>query len=220
MTHPSLPEGRRGQLAAAGLLLLVIALAYVAVVSPLLGLYHDRSGHLADRQAYLDHALATVDGLPALRNAAAEAVRSPTGAGGTFLAGDNDAMAGASLQGLLQDMAAAAGTTLVSEEVLPAEQQGRFRRISLRITLTADWPVLMALLQSVETSPYQLLIDDLQLHAASRMGPVTASTGPVETSFVVIGFRTAETDLPGKTRSRNDALRADARPPGAVIERP
>ena len=210
--HPRLPEGRRGQLVAVGVLLLVIGVVYLALVSPLLDLYETRSEHLVDRQAYLDHALNTVNGLPALRKAAADTGRSPSEPeGGAFLAGDNDAMAGASLQGLLQDMAAGAGATLASEEVLPAEQQGRFRRISLRISLTAGWSVLLTLLQSVESSPYQLLVDDLQLHAAARMGPGGADAGPLETSFVVLGFRTADADQPGQGRG---TLHADAQPPG------
>ena len=214
--HPSLPEGRRGQLVALGLLLLAIGVVYLVLVSPLLEVYRARSEHLADRQAYLDHARNTVDGLPALRNAAADIARSPTEVGEAFLAGDNDAMAGASLQGLLQDMAAGAGATLVSEEVLPAEQQGRFRRIGLRISLTADWPVLLDLLQSVENSPNQLLVDDLQLHAAARMGPGGGGAGPLETSFVVLGFRVAEADQP---RRASVALHADAQLQGGVTAR-
>jgi hypothetical protein len=143
--------------------------------------------------------------LPALRRLAAS---SHPGAApsGSLLTGDSDAIAAATLQGEIQDMATAAGATLTSTEALPGVQQGAFRQIALRIALSGRWPVLIALLQAIDASDLRLLVDDLEFHAVADAGPQGAGAmghAPLEASFVVLALRSAAGD-------RADDLHAQA----------
>ncbi len=200
---PGLPDGRRGQAVALALLVAACGLVWAAVASPLLGWYGARAQHLAEQRMMLAHMARTAASLPALRRAAGSATTGGPPAA-ALLAGQTDAIAGATLQGMVQDMATAAGATLTSTEALPGAQQGAFRRIGLRVSLGGDWPVLVALLQAVESNPVHLLVDDLQLHAAARNQPGNSHLGPasIEASFVVLGFRPGHEAPPD--------LRADA----------
>jgi general secretion pathway protein M len=185
-----LPEGARGRVLAFALLAVAVGLFWAAVISPLVEWYGSRAETLAERRILLAHMTALADSLPTLRRTA-----SHSGAGvpqrTELLDGESDAIAGAGLQGMVQEMASEAGATLASTEALPAEQRGEYRRIGVRITLNEDWSVLVALLQAIETNPIQLLVDDLQLHAVARVGPSgrTAGAPQIDTSLIVVGFR-------------------------------
>ncbi len=201
-----LPDGRRGQVLAVALVLLVAAVLWLAVVSPLMGWYQARSDALADRQALLEHMTARVRALPGLRQLARTS-RAASAPSGTLLSGDSDAIAAAQLQAVIQDMAATAGAALTSEEVLPTLQQGAFRQIGLRIAVTGRWPTLIGLLQAIDGSDLQLLVDDLQLHAVADASPADATPAdgapggtsgvghaPLQASLVVLAFRPAAAD--------------------------
>jgi general secretion pathway protein M len=185
-----LPDGARGRALALALLAIVMGLVWAGAISPLLDWYAARAETIADRRALLVHMTGLGDSLPALRRAAGHvgaAGPQPT----ALLDGESDAIAGAGLQGMVQEMASQAGATLASAEALPGEQRGSYRRIGVRINLNADWPVLVALLKAIESNPIRLLVDDLQFHAVARIGPSGPTTGApqIDTSLMVLGFR-------------------------------
>jgi hypothetical protein len=190
-----LPEGRRGQILAVGIVVGLAVFLWLGVAAPLIDWYDSRQVELAGRRALVDHMAARVRELPVLRRLA-DASRAMAAPNATLLSGDSDAIAAATLQGVIQDMATMAGATLLSEEVLPAVQQGRFRQIGLRIALTARWPVLVQLLQEIDASDLRLLVDDLEFHAvddASGEGGSSANP-PLASSFVVMAFRAGTDD--------------------------
>jgi hypothetical protein len=86
-------------------------------------------------------------------------------------------------------MAADAGASLTAVETLaPAPAAaGRWHRVSLRITVTASWPVLMALIGSVEQSPTRILINDV--HFRSPALAVRPTVVPIQASMELYGFR-------------------------------
>ena len=183
----NLPSGRRGQLLAVGLTVIGLAVLWVAVVSQLLSWYESRAQDLDDRRAVAARMASIAGTVPALLKEAA-ALHSAAPAGRTIaLEAPSDAVAGARLQQRMQDLAAATGTTLSSIETLPAQQQGGYRRISLRVTCAASWPVLISLLQKLEVSTPKMLIDDLDLSASPDLDhPDGISIGA---NFTVIAFR-------------------------------
>jgi general secretion pathway protein M len=212
-----LPAGRRGQVVAAGLLVIAMGLAWTLVASPLIGWYEARQEHLAEQRVLLAHMTRLVAELPALRRSVGGDGPADDLPAATLLSGESDAIAGAALQGMVQDMARAAGVTLTSAEALPGDPRGAFRRIGLRIVLSADWPALIDLLKAVESSPMRLLVDDLQLHSTANTQAGAAHDAPrIEASFVVLGFRAGGADRPrasGPTEhaSLSPALQAEAR---------
>ncbi len=190
-----LPEGRRGQLVALAVLLVTLGVLWVAVASPLLDWYAERADRLAERRQVLAHMTQIAGALPTLRQEARKEVSGAPPAT-ALLSGTTDAIAGAGLQGAVQDMVTAAGATLVSSEALPGEQQGGFRRIGLRVAVNGDWPELVAILRAVEESPLRLLVDDLELHATAQIEKT--GTAPIAANFVVRGFRSGTETQPSE----------------------
>ncbi len=184
-----LPDGPRGRALALALLAIVLGLVWAGAVSPLLDWYAARAETIAERQGLLAHMTGLVNSLPALRRTAGAGTAGPQPT--ALLDGESDAIAGAGLQGMVQEMATEAGATLASAEALPGEQRGSYRRIGVRINFNADWPVLVALLKAIESNPVRLLVDDLQLHAIARIGQSGPTIGApqIDTRLIVLGFR-------------------------------
>jgi general secretion pathway protein M len=189
----SLPTGQRGQVLAGGLLLLAIAAVWLGVVSPLLDFYGARAERLQTMQSRAAREAALIEVLPALRTEAETASHTPTRA---VLSGNSDAIAGATLQEQVQTMAGTANAQLTSIETLPAEQVGAYRRIGVRVELSAQLTVVVALLRAVEEAQPSMLVDDIRL-TATPVGPQNTQL-PLDAAFTVYAFRigTARDDQP------------------------
>ena len=184
---PALPTGRAGRWLALGLAVLVVLVFWAAVVSPLVGWYDARDEALQQRRALAARMAGLAAELPKLDRAAAKvAAEGPPP--GAMLDQPSDAVASAALQQRVQDIAAKAGATLSSTEALPAEAAGAYRRVRLRVALTAHWPVLVKMLEAIalQAAP-QMLVDDVQLRSA----PVLLDRGdpPLDASLTILALR-------------------------------
>ncbi len=188
-----LPIGRRGQALALGLTLLVAAVLWLGVIGPALDWYGARADYLAQQQTLADRMAAIVASAPALRAQLAQANTSSP-APQAVLEGATDAIAGATLQQAVQDLAVKAGATVTSAEILPAEPVGAYRRISLHVTATGGWPVVVALLNSIAQAIPRMLVDDLSLRQSLALG--STDSHPFEASFTVIAFHTGTAAKP------------------------
>lgn len=181
-----LPMGRAGQALAVLLLLVVAAAVWGAVASPLMD-WHAERADLLERRATLARRMAQLAAdLPRLQAQAA------AGSGVELqrivpLEGGSDAVAGAALQQVLQDMAAKAGTSLSSIEALPPQQAGAYRQVGVRVAVNAPWAALVALLQEIREGSPQMLVDDLQVHGG--YGIVREADAPLTASLAVTAFR-------------------------------
>ena len=190
LTSDALPEGSRGRLLALAMTALAAGLLWLGVGAPLVDWYDARESQIGDRRTMLGRMEALVAATPALRDAAAG---SQTAQGEASLLKDpSDAIAGATMQSLLQDMAKSAEVSVTSVETLPGEQLSGFRRIGLRTVVSATWPALLILLKSIDMNGVGLLVDDLQVRVVPRVGPASAGPTPIEASFVVFGFRAGQ----------------------------
>ncbi len=181
-----LPTGRPGQALALALLGLLLAVAWLAVAVPVLDRHAERADAVERRGALARRMAALAAGLPGLQQQQAAAA----GAGPAAIAvldGASDAIAAAALTQKLQEMAGQAGASLASTEALPAEQQGAYRRIAVRIAVSAPWPVLVRLLAAIDGATPQMLADELQIRGSR--GFIRDGAAPLEASWVVLGFR-------------------------------
>jgi general secretion pathway protein M len=161
----NLPGGRRGQAMALGVTLIALVILWTGVVAPLIGLYEARQETLAQRRGLLVRMTMLADQLPTLRRQAGEkATAGP--APQALIEGASDAVASATLQERIQQMATQSEANLASVEALPGEQAGALRRIGLRVTLTTSWPVLVNLLAAIDEASPRMLVDDLQLQGS------------------------------------------------------
>ncbi len=184
----ALPEGRRGQALAVGLLVLLLGLAWVAAAAPLIAWHAERAEALAGRRVLARRMAQLAATLPELQRQAAT-VQAVGTAQAALLEGATDAVAGASLQQLVQDMAVQAGTTPSSIETMAAEQVGDYRRVGVRIAVSAPWPVLVRLLQAAAQATPEMLVDDLQVRGTRLL--VRPADLPLDASMTIYAFRAA-----------------------------
>jgi general secretion pathway protein M len=180
----SLQDGRRGQIMAAGLAGFVLLAIWLGVVSPALEFYGERADALEALRLRSAREAALVETLPALRAEAQNTTTAPTR---QVLTGTTDAIAGATLQEQVQTMAAAANAQLTSIETLPGEQIGAYRRIGVRLELSAQLAVVIDLLKSIEEATPSMLVDDVRL-TATPVGPMNAQL-PLDCALTVYAFR-------------------------------
>jgi general secretion pathway protein M len=189
-----LPNGPRGRMLALALTATALLAVWFGVAAPVIQWHESRTERLAGRKALARHMARVATELPQLRRELAA-----TAANGappiTFFAGDTDAIAGAALQDLVEDLAKKAGADLSSAEMLPSESAGAYRRVSVHVRVyTRAWPILIHLLQSLERARPRMLLDDVQIHALpardKQEGP------PIDSSFTVVGFRAAAPGAP------------------------
>lgn len=165
----SLPTGRRGRLLALGVTVAVMLAIWLAVVAPLADLYARRADRLEQREALARHMEQLAASRPVLEKRAGETSKqahAPSTLTGSV------PVATAALQGVIQDIATGAGVSLASVESLPGESAAGFRRVGVKLTLSASWPVMIHFLQSIAQSGTPMVVDDLQI----RGTPLQART--------------------------------------------
>jgi general secretion pathway protein M len=183
----TLPEGRQGQALAAAMTLLAFALLWFAAIGPLLGWYQSRAALLTQQQAIAAHMAALGQEIPSLR-AAVRAAGPQSAAEQMLLPGATDAIAGANLQSALQSLATQAGTSLDSVEMTPVQTVGALRQISVQVSVTAPWPVLITLFEAIGTARPRMIVGQLSLLNA---GQHDSGIQPVQANFSVSGFAAA-----------------------------
>ena len=185
-----MPTGRRGQLLALSLLFVALGGVYLVVVSPLLGLYAERAAVLENRRMLVPRLRAAADELPTLR-ARAEQLRAAAGTRKITLEGASDAIAAATLQSRIEELATSAGATIGSTESLPAEARSGYRRIGLRYVLSGSYETLVKFLAKLESATPPLVIDNLHIHGVLRR-PGTPAAAGLDAGLDVYAYREGE----------------------------
>jgi hypothetical protein len=188
-----LPGGRSGQALALAFSILLIGLIAFGAIAPACHLYQRSAEMLSQRLVVLRHSRETVARVPSLESQAASTADVRTQ--GALLPGASDDLAGAALQQRVQEMAGAAGGSLVSMETLAAEPAGIHRRIKVRVSVNEPWPVVPRLLAAIGQATPRMLIDDLRLSVSRSRGSETTT---IDSDFTVIAFR--QEDPPENSR--------------------
>ena len=103
-----------------------------------------------------------------------------------MLAGATDAVAGASLQQAVQDIASHAGATVLSAEMLPPTAAGSYRRIGVHMAVSGSWPEFTRLLATALQATPRMLVDNVQLRQTLALGARNAH--PMQASLTFIAF--------------------------------
>src|SRR5260370_31451187 len=134
--------------------------------------------------------------LPELRMRAAE-LHDTVRARKVMLDGASDAIASASLQSRIEELAASVGATIGSVESLPAEARAGYRRVGLRYVLSGPYESLVKLLAKLEAATPPLVIDNLHIHGVLRR-PGTPAAAGLDAGLAVYGLRSHETSPAAK----------------------
>jgi general secretion pathway protein M len=161
----ALPEGNTGKAAALGILVLVIAAIYLAILSPVLAVYDSNAQKLEQRRELVRRDRKAVNDLPRLRALAEERAKGARG-DDLLLTGTSDAIAAAALQSNLKDMVEENGAKISSAATLPPETEGAFQRVGVRVAFSGDLQLLTTVLLGIEAAHPVLSVGNLELHVA------------------------------------------------------
>jgi hypothetical protein len=178
------------------LLLAVSGGVYLLVVAPLLDLYAERAAILDNQHMLLPRLQAAADELPEL-HARAQQLHAAAGARKLTLEGASDAIAAASLQSRIEELAANVGATIGSTESLPAEVRSGYRRIGLRYVLSGPYETLVKFLAKLDAATPPLVIDNLHIHGVLRRPGTPAASG-LDAGLDVYGYRDGEKSVAAK----------------------
>jgi hypothetical protein len=181
---------------ALSLLLVALGGAYLLVVSPLRDLYEQRAALLEDRRLLLPRLRAVAEEPPALRERV-EQLRSAAGSRKITLEGASDAIAAATLQSRIEELATSVGATIGSTESLPAEVRSGYRRIGLRYVLSGQYETLVKFLAKLEAATPPLVIDNLHIHGVLRR-PGTPAAAGLDAGLDVYAYRDGDKSVAAK----------------------
>lgn len=160
--NPALPPWL-SRATALALLFGLILLAYAVVVAPLVAGYRQSEGAVAEARELLAgyrSVAARRDQLEAQLAALADRQDDS----GLYLAGATDALAAAALQDDVKGAIEAGGGNLRSIQILPAEDEEGFRRVGVRVQLTATVNDLLRILHGIEAGRPFLFVDALEIN--------------------------------------------------------
>ena len=140
----------------------VVFALYVFVAAPIVAGYAETDAAMVQAAELLDRYRRIAAGRPALQERL-EALKSRQSEIGTYLSGGTDALAGAELQELVNATVARGGGGLRSVQILPVKADGGFRRIGVRVQMTATMAQVLRVLHGFEAGSKLLFVDKLEV---------------------------------------------------------
>lgn len=166
----------------AAVLLLVLALVggYALLVEPLVVGNDEIVREIEDAREQVAH----FERLAAMRPSLAAQLKQlddqPTSQS-YYLSGGTDALAAAGLQDRVNALVGANGGTLRSTQALPGVEEEGFRRITLRVQMTATTEALFETLYELEAATPILFVENLDIQSRMvRRATASANAGAVE----------------------------------------
>ena len=135
---------------------------YLFVVAPIVAGYAETGAAVAQAAELLDRYRRVAAARPALQERL-DALKARQSEIGTYLSGETDALAGAELQELVNTTVAKGGGGLRSVQILPVKADGGFRRIGVRVQMTATIAQVLRLLHGLEAGSTLLFVDNLEV---------------------------------------------------------
>ncbi len=184
-----LPTGTRGRWVALGLLVIVLVLAWQITLAPLWARYQTLAPRIAEQQAQVQRYQRLAARAPQLK-ARLDMLRNDPRFTTYLVSGASGALAAASLQQRLQELAQAQRGNVLSTRVGKPEADGDFELVTLNARLQIDLPGLQALLFNLETQPPYLLVRNL--HVYRQLGRRnTAASDQLDVQLDIDGLRLA-----------------------------
>ena len=186
------------------LLVAAIALLYLLAVRPVLQDAARIRAAIAERSAALERFERVAAELPQ-RRARLAALRRRQAASAGFLEGTNDALLAAQLQSRVKALVEAAHGELKSTQVLPVQDEGRYRRIAVRAQMTLDLTGAQQVLYGIETNSPLLFLDNVDLHShiEGRRRESGSPSPSLDLRFDVYGYRRGAGPAPRQSVAAN-----------------
>lgn len=178
--------------AALAILVALIAILYLGIAMPILDAYQSIGADTVQLQDQL-HRYQRAGSDRAQRQAELAALAQRSSAADGFLQGANDTLVAAQIQNRLKSLADAAHAELRSTQVLPAQDEGALRRISVRGQFATNIAGALQVFHGLEAQYPLLFIDNLNIR--SRQGNIretrgrdTGESDALDLQFDIYGF--------------------------------
>lgn len=175
----------------AALLLLIVAIvaAYSFILDPIIVGYGETDRQIEEVRDQLARYQRLAAERPALEQQIQQATNERT-SDGYYLSGGTDAVAAAGLQDRVNALVGAKGGLLRSIQPMPGVDEQGFRRITLRVQMTATIEVLFETLYALESGTPMLFVDnlDIQSRAIRRRSDETGAEAAPEAPVLAVGF--------------------------------
>ena len=147
---------------AIGLLVAVLLIIYSLLVAPLIAAYSEINGAIAQSTDLLTRYQRIMSQQTALK-ALLDRVNAEHTASGVYVPGETDALAAARLQEIVNSRVESNGAQVRSVQILPAQEDGDFRRVGVRIQMTASIAAIARILYAFEAGDMFLFVDNLEV---------------------------------------------------------
>jgi general secretion pathway protein M len=174
---------RASRVLAVGILAALLLLAFFGFVSPLLDAYRQAGAASEQYRNALEHTAHTGSDLAGLRAELARLKEHQASAVG-FMQGSNPSLAAADLQNRIKSSVEAARGELRSTQILPARDEGAFRRISIRGQIAVNMAALQRVFYELESATPFLFLDNVEI----RSRPARRSTGAEDDPVLEVRF--------------------------------
>jgi len=180
---------------AIAILISLIGGIYYGVVRPLLDNYNDKRGAIEQMQDNLGRYQRVARDL-APRQAELAALKQRQSAQDGFLQGANDTLVAAQIQNRIKSLADATKGELRSTQVLPSQDEGKLRRITVRGQMSTSLTGALRVFHGLESASPLLFIDNVDMRA--RPAQLRDRTAAVNTDVIDLTF-----DVYGYTHASN-----------------
>jgi general secretion pathway protein M len=179
---PSLTP-RASRALALGILAALLLLVFLGFVSPLLDSYRQASSSVEQYRAALEHTRHAGSDLAGLRAELARLKERQASTVG-FMQSSNPSLAAAELQNRIKSSVEAAHGELRSTQILPARDEGVFRRISIRGQIAVNTAALQRVFYDLESASPFLFLDNVEI----RSRPARRSSAPEDDPILEVRF--------------------------------
>lgn len=176
------------RLAAVLLLIVTIAAAYSFVLEPIIVGYGEANRQIEEVREQLAHYRRLAAVRPALEKQIQQAAEQTSQ--GYYLSGGTDAVAAAGLQDQVNALVQEKGGSLRSIQPMPGIDEQGFRRITLRVQMSATIEALFETLYSLEAGTPILFVEnlDIQSRLVRRRSDETSKQAVIDAPLLTVGF--------------------------------
>lgn len=176
-----------GRVGAVAILLLLLAIGYWGVAQPVIDIFSAEQAALADQSLELQHYRELGGRVPELTAQLAELRRNQAVSGG-FLRGESETLVAAQLHDRLKSLVETEKGGLQSTQMLPARDEGKFRRVTLRAQLTLGMAGLQRVIYAIEAGSPSLFLDSVDIKPHPGAGQLGSDLGTLDVSFDLYGY--------------------------------
>ncbi|MBL8658929.1 MAG: type II secretion system protein M [Rhodospirillales bacterium] len=186
---------RLSRLLALAVLVFLLVVPYMAIVRPYLDALDANRDAIGEQAALRDRYVGLAAGDAASDTEAADAGDEPSDEGGgesAYLEGASEALVAADLQNRVKTVVQDNGGVLNSTQILETTSESGFRRLAVRVRMSASMDALYKVLYELETQRPFLFTDNIDINARSvRMPDRKRESVELIVSFDLFGFMRA-----------------------------